>query len=1578
MLLQQELDRAGKTREIQVFATDVNDQALEKAREGTYPATIATDVPAEYLAKFCTSSEDGLSFTINKEIRQLVVFAKQDILTDPPFSRLDLVICRNLLIYLEPDAQEKCVALFHYALKEGGYLFLGGAESPGRNKGLFVSLAHKKCRIYRKIETKTSTRTPLAVPFASEHLPLPAKRTSSPGIRPSVIELSQEVLLDEFAPAAVTINQNYDILYNNGPTSTYLHQPRGPLTSSLLELLPENARNRIRGAIYRAGQDGKAVAVRADVPDDSGRIRQATIRISNLREGLYLVIFREKGSPSNAPEEISPDVIDMEEAAVRQLERELSTTRDDLQSHIEQLKSLNEELHSSNEELQAANEELETSREELQSLNEELTTVNTQLQTKIEDEEETNNDLNNFLASTNIPTIFLDHQLRVKRYTPAMSRLIKLLPGDVGRPIIDMSQAHLGPDLVSDARSVLDNLTPATREFGINGVWYVRNILPYRTSDNRIEGVVITYVDISERKRAELSLSESEARYRELVDNANSIIIRMDRNGVVTFFNEYARKFFGYSRDEIIGRSVKVLLPDTETATGRDLDEMADAILENPDQFVENINENVRKNGDRVWVSWRNRAIKDSRGDVIGNLAIGQDITERKAAEEALGQSRAKLDAALASMSDAIFIADAEGRFIQFNDAFVTYHRFRDREECSKKIEDCANYLDVYFADGTPARPDMWAMPRALRGETASDVEYMLRRKDTGETWWGSYNFAPIKGKDGEMAGAVVVGREITDRKAAERRLQDAHRLLADVIDGSPSPIFLKDREGKFITVNAPLEKMLGMTREELKGKTDYDIATKEMADYWRAHDEQVMRTGQPLQIEEEADLKDGHHVFLANKFPLVDVSEQICGVCSISHDITAQRQAEAALRENEQRLRMFYESGLVGMFSWHLDGRITEVNDRFLQMVGYSREDFEAGRMKWAEMTPPEYWPLDQHAMEELRETGLNTPYEKEFIRRDGSRIPIVIGAATVNEDRTQGVSFLLDNTERRKAEESLLRSEGRWNTAIEHFGEGAIIATEAEQVIYWNPAARAMHGFTSADEGIGPLDETPNTFQLWTPDGHRLLPLEEWPMKRIKRGETVRNLELRLRRPDQGWERIVSYSGAMVETTRSERLIFLSVHDLTEQRKAEEKTLRQTTLMEGINRIFQEAITCESEEQLGTVCLSVAEELTGSKIGFIGEIHPDGQLYDITISNPGWDLCRMYDSTGHRRPPGTFKIHGLYGHVLEHGRSLLTNDPAVHSESIGLPEGHPPLTAFLGVPLVEKGKTIGLVGVGNREGGYSPEHQQILEDLAPAIVQALLRKRAEDEVRKSRDELEQRVLERTETLRRQAGLLELAYNAIIVRDLNSKITFWNARAEEIYGFTRDEALGQVTHMLLQTRFPVPFEEHMAVLAEKGRWEGEVSHTTKDGRQIIVASRQALQRDETGRPVAVMDINLDITEQRRVEEHLRQAQKMEALGTLSGGIAHDFNNILAAIIGFTELVASHVDQGSRDAHSLERVMEAAIRGRELVRQMLTFSRKTEHEKKPVRLSAIVRESVRLLRAAVLQNPPCLEHQIQS
>jgi len=300
-------------------------------------------------------------------MRQHVIFAKQDILTDPPFSRLDLVICRNLLIYLEPDAQEKCITLFHYALRPGGYLFLGNAESLGRKSILFKSLAHKKCRVYERIETEPSSRLPLTVPFAVERTMVPIRQQAALDQAHSVIQLSQDFLLEKYGPAAVTINQNYDILYNNGPTKRYLTHPRGATTTNLLELLPESLRNRIRGAIYKVSKEARPVSIRAVIAGDEGQKRQVTISVSKINDNLFLIDFKEKEGLSSEVSPEVPETVCVEETAVRQLEIELSSTRQELQSNIEQLKSLNEEFHSSNEELQASNEELQASNEELET-----------------------------------------------------------------------------------------------------------------------------------------------------------------------------------------------------------------------------------------------------------------------------------------------------------------------------------------------------------------------------------------------------------------------------------------------------------------------------------------------------------------------------------------------------------------------------------------------------------------------------------------------------------------------------------------------------------------------------------------------------------------------------------------------------------------------------------------------------------------------------------------------------------------------------------------------------------------------------------------------------------------------------------------------------------------------------------------------------------------------------------------------------------------------------------------------------------------------------------------------------------
>jgi two-component system CheB/CheR fusion protein len=760
MMLHHEFELAGRKREIRVFASDANDRALERAREGKYPGSIVADVPPDYMKRFFACSKDGLSVIINKDIRERVVFARQDILTDPPFSKLDLIICRNFLIYLEPEAQEKCITLFHYALKDGGYLFLGNAESAGRDNALFRSLGHKKCRVYRKAETKPSSRVPLAVPFAAERAaPLPARQATAAEDEQSLTGFVQETLLEKYAPAAIAINQNYDILYHNGPTNRYLRQPRGTPTQNLLEIIPENLRSRVRGAIYRAAQDARPVSVRASLPADAGRKRQVTLRISRLRENLYLIVFRERRGVEEKAGTIPAEAAGVDETAVRQLETELSAMRADLQSHTEEFQSANEELQSANEELQAANEELETSREELQSLNEELVTVNSQLQTKIEEQEETNNDLNNFLASTNIPTVFLDDWFRVKRFTPAMSRLIKLIPADVGRPIVDMSQENLGPDLIADARAVLDNLVPIKKEIAINGTWYVRATLPYRTADNRIEGVVVTYSDVTELKRAE-ERTRHLASFPQLNPNP---VLEVAASGAIVFSNAATQKVLeslGMDNDD-----ATVFLPYDIDSILRALEKKEEAAL------------------------YREVSVKDRVfGETVhlvpqfGVLRIyTHDITDHKRAEEALRESEERFRLLVEGVKDyAIFMLDPEGKVVTWNEGAERLKGYKAEEIIGK-------HFSLFYKpeDIAVHKPDQ-ELKTAVTAGKVEDEGWRVRKD--GSLFRASVVITAVRDDTGILRGFAKVTRDITERKRAEEALLESEQRVRLKLDSILSP----------------------------------------------------------------------------------------------------------------------------------------------------------------------------------------------------------------------------------------------------------------------------------------------------------------------------------------------------------------------------------------------------------------------------------------------------------------------------------------------------------------------------------------------------------------------------------------------------------------------------------------------------------------------------------------------------------------------------------------------------------------------------------------------------------------------
>jgi two-component system CheB/CheR fusion protein len=511
MLFREEITAAKRNIKLQLFASDVDSDAVASAREGFYPATIEAEVSPERLARFFTKEEHG--YRVQQELRSVVVFTVQDVLADPPFSRLDMVSCRNLLIYLQPEAQAKAVLLFHFALRNGGILLLGNAETMGNPDGRFEVIS-KPARVYRHIgHTRPGE---IGFPIGggdAVRVPVHSPLHQTASRQAALAELCRRLALETWSPAAVLINSKHECLFSLGPTERYLRVARGPATLDVLAMVQDSVGIKLRSAIQRADEENSRVRVIAGRPESGGTI-SFTIDVQPIpHEGEKLLLIGFVDEPVREQEPGRP-YRRRNSPRVAELEKELGATRTELHSAIQNLeianreqKAINQEALSVNEEFQSTNEELLTSKEELQSLNEELTALNSQLQETLERQRTTANDLQNVLYSTDVATLFLDTNLDIRFFTPATKALFNLIPGDVGRPLADLNPLAGDGSLLTDAQAVLQNLAPVEREIEArSGAWYVRRILPYRTQNDGVEGVVITFVDVTERKHTEEAL----------------------------------------------------------------------------------------------------------------------------------------------------------------------------------------------------------------------------------------------------------------------------------------------------------------------------------------------------------------------------------------------------------------------------------------------------------------------------------------------------------------------------------------------------------------------------------------------------------------------------------------------------------------------------------------------------------------------------------------------------------------------------------------------------------------------------------------------------------------------------------------------------------------------------------------------------------------------------------------------------------------------------------------------------------------------------------------------------------------
>ncbi len=663
MLFLEQIASAKRTIALQIFASDVDGDAVAFARNGIYPESIAADVSPTRLAHFFSKEEQG--YRIAPELRGLVVFTTQDVLADPPFGRLDLVSCRNLLIYLRPEAQAKVLLLFDFALREGGILFLGGSETVAGVGDRFEPIS-KTHRIYRRVgHAQTAEADFGRGAAAAPHAPLLGGARLA-ALRTSPRELTTRALLDAYAPASVLINRKGECLYFSGPTDRYLRVAAGEPSRDLYAMAREELGGKLRVAIRQASQEGARAAVagaRISRHGSTVAVRIAVQPLQSEAEPLLLVSFLDEPEPEQRPGR--PTVPTSADSRVFELEQELDATRKELQTAIRDLEisneeqtAINEEAMSVNEEFQSTNEELVTSKEELQALNEELTALNSQLHETLERQRSTSDDLQNILDSAGIATLFLDSGLNIRFFTPTVKSLFRIIATDIGRPLADLTLLATDVNLLADARAVLASVAPLGREIEAeNGTWYIRRILPYRTQDDRIEGVVITFADISEMKAAESQIQAAREYSDSVIDTIRQPLVVLDEALGVVSANRSFYRTFGLTPVDAVGKALDTVVGHPSGAEG--LPAFLDRVrVESSDveDYETEIAIELPSLGRRLLLLHARKLREGPQGQPKILLAIN-DITERRRAAEALGV--AKREAEQANLGKSRFLAAA-------------------------------------------------------------------------------------------------------------------------------------------------------------------------------------------------------------------------------------------------------------------------------------------------------------------------------------------------------------------------------------------------------------------------------------------------------------------------------------------------------------------------------------------------------------------------------------------------------------------------------------------------------------------------------------------------------------------------------------------------------------------------------------------------------------------------------------------------------------------------------------------------------------------------------------------------------
>jgi len=990
MLLCEERDRLDRHTEIQVFATDIDDDALAVARDGRYPTAAVGDVAPDRVRRFFDEEPNGVR--IKPGLRDCVLFAHHNLLSDPPFSRLDLVSCRNVLIYLNRAVQERVLTSFHYGLRPEAVLFLGSAEGIDVLSRGFSEI-DKSVRIYRRRDVNLGPARlgGLAPPRRVDPAAPPPAVERPTGL----VERYQDWTLAAYAPPRLLVDDQHEVTHVFGRAGDYLHDGEGPISNQVVDKVLHGFRTDLRAALYRAFSHGEVTDTSFRRIEVGGEERVVRLHVGPAAgpaeaDGVVEVVFIELDPASVAALGVASHDLAAEGAsedpAMARLEEEVRQTRERLQATIEEqetsneeLKASNEELQSMNEELQSTTEELETSREELQSMNEELHTVNQELKVKVEELTRTNSDLNNLIASTQIATLFLDRDLRVQRYTPVAATLFNLIPGDVGRPF-DHVTHHLAHDGLADlVRGVIDTLRPVEEEIeGEGRRWYVFRAFPYRTVDDRIEGAVVTVIDVSAQKYAEQEAARrarqqeavatlgqfalSGAPLQEVFDQACSLVHDAMESPLVKVLSHRPEagvldlvSGLGWP-DGAVGT---VNVPDDRNSqAGFTLlnqgavvvpDIGTEARFTGPSLLIEN----GAKSGISVVIpgigpdpygvlgvharqprhfSDDDALFMEAVANVIG--AAVRRARDRATIQEQLGE----IEAVYATAPVGLAFLDADLRYRRINSQLAEINGVSVEEHRGRRPHEVVGVV------GATQEP---LLQRVLdSGESVLDVE--VRGETPGSAgervWLNSY--VPRRAPDGTIVGVGAVVRDITDRKAQEEVLADTALRLELAMAGSGLGSFESDLTTDVVVYDARAQALLGIAdrigRGEARERIPGDERLRYLAEVEVACDPAI--DDDAFIAEYPWTRPDGSTMWVASRgvciFDGNEPDRRPLRLHGVVLDVTDIKEAEARARRQLAELDSYFEAVPVAIAAVDHRSRLVHVNRRFCELVGRSPEE--------------------------------------------------------------------------------------------------------------------------------------------------------------------------------------------------------------------------------------------------------------------------------------------------------------------------------------------------------------------------------------------------------------------------------------------------------------------------------------------------------------------------------------------------------------------------------------------------------------------------------------------------------------